>query len=206
MTLSLSHAILGTMQNGTVATWPAAMTGISTLTIALLMLAIVGFLIGAGLKLRRASAKMDDMLDRMAKEIAPVAQRLRSIADTADEIAASLGANVHQFSDTLAAANEGLQDALSLAERRLKEFDALVRVVQHEAEDAIVSAAATVRGVRAVASAIGEETAAALAFGDDEDDEDREEEMDDGYDIGDTSGAREAEPRIRPRYGRRDRA
>lgn len=199
MTLSMSHAIIGSFQAAAVPTWPAVMTGISTLVIAVVMLVLVAVLVVAGLKLRRLSVQMDTMLTRMSGEVTPIMHRLQSIADSADRIAGSVRTDVDRLSGTINGANDALQDAVTLAERRLKEFDALVRVVQREAEDAVVSAAATVRGVRAVATAIGEETAAALAFSD----EDSEEEIDDGDESGDTAEQREPEPRIRRAVERR---
>ncbi|HEX6966186.1 MAG TPA: hypothetical protein VF166_10330 [Gemmatimonadaceae bacterium] len=203
MTVTMSPVILGMLQAPADPTWPAAMAGISTLIIAILLLVVVLFLVVAGLKLRATVAQLDDLLRRFSGDIGPVTHRLRSIADSADEITTSVRTDVHRLSDTIMAANDGLRDALAIAERRLKEFDALVRVVRHEAEDAIVSAAATVRGVRALAASIGDETAAALAFGDDED---IEEEIDDGDDIEDTPAARRPEPRVRPGRGGRGRA
>jgi len=201
MTLSMSHAIIGSFQAAMVPTWPAVMTGISTLVIAIVMLVLVALLAVAGLRLRRLSVQMDTILTRLSGEVTPIMHRLQSITDSADRIAGSVRTDVHRLSDTINAANDALQDALAVAERRVKEFDALVRVVQHEAEEAVVSAAATVRGVRAVATAIGEETAAALTFSDE--DEDSEEEINDGDDTGDTAEQREPEPRVRPALGRR---
>lgn len=200
----MSPVILGVLQAPAGVAWPAAMAGISTLIIAILLLVVVVVLVAAGLKLRDTISQLDDVMRRISTDMGPVTNRLRSIADNADEIVTTVRTDVHRLSDTITSANVGVRDALAVAERRLREFDALVRVVRNEAEDAIVSAAATVRGVRAVAASIGDETAAALAFG--ADDEKFEEEIDDGDDIEDTRAARKPEPRVRPGRGGRGRA
>jgi hypothetical protein len=107
--------------------------------------------------------------------------------------------DVQQVNATIAAANQRLQQAIGMTEQRLAEFNALLEVVQQEAEQMFVSTAATVRGVRTGAAALHHEDDVEVAV-------DAElaasEEHDDGYDDPDapeTGGP--TRPRVRPRRG-----
>jgi hypothetical protein len=86
---------------------------------------------------------------------------------------------------------------VALTEQRLNEFNALLAVVQDEAESMFVATASTVRGVRTGAAALHHE----------EDEEGARraplastEELDDGYDDDpDAPQAGATRPRVRPR-------
>jgi uncharacterized protein YoxC len=211
MMWTMPYWTAGLLQGAAGAGWPATMTAISVLVIAVSVFVIAVVVVTGALMLRGTIARTDQLLARISGEVAPLAHRLRSTAESADQMAASLRSDVQRISRTITAATDGVQDVLTRSERRLKEFDALLHVVQHEAEDAVVSAAATVRGVRAVATAFSEDAVDALGFGSDDDDlEDDvdcdEEEIDDGDDTGNVADRQEPQPRIRSRRGRRGRA
>ena len=82
------------------------------------------------------------------------------------------------------------------AEQRLNEFNALLEVVQQEAESMFVATASTVRGVRTGAAALHHEDET-----DDADDASglASEEFHDGYDDPDATEAGTTRPRVRPR-------
>jgi hypothetical protein len=86
---------------------------------------------------------------------------------------------------------------VALTEQRLGEFNALLEVVQEEAEGVFIATASTVRGVRTGAAALHNEDEDALAAP-----SPAPEEDDDGYDDPPQSEAGAARPRVRPR--RRD--
>jgi hypothetical protein len=111
-----------------------------------------------------------------------------TIADNANYISTSIRVDIQQVRQTIATANQKLVESVALAEDRIKELNALLAVVQEEAEGAFVSTASTLRGVR---TGINE------AF-------DKEEDLDGRY----IEGGAEWEkphPRVRPRdeFGRR---
>jgi hypothetical protein len=111
-------------------------------------------------------------------------------------ITTSVRADVQQVNATVAAANQRLQQAVAMTEQRLNEFNALLEVVQQEAESMFVATASTVRGVRTGAASLHNE-------GDDEDvplaSLMSPEELDDGYDDPDATQAGPTRPRVRPR-------
>ena len=167
------------------------------MTIALLVLTVA--LVPAAWNFRKSYKKVNDLLDRIYGDVNPLMRQASSIADNVNYISTSVRTDVQQVNATIAAANLRLQQAVALTEQRLGEFNALLEVVQHEAESMFVATASTVRGVRT--------GAAALHHTDDEEDAFRaslptSEELQDGYDDSDAPEAGTTRPRVRPR--RRD--
>ena len=154
-------------------------------SIALLVLAVA--LVPAAWNFRKSYAKVSDMLDRIYGDINPIMRHASTIADNVNYISTSVRVDMQQVSQTIAAANKKLASSLELAEERIKEMNALMAVVQEEAEGAFVSTASTLRGVR---------TGIHEAF-------DKEEELDGRYLESGTEWEK-PHPRVRPRdeFGR----
>jgi hypothetical protein len=193
----------------------------------IVFLVLMVILIPAVVKFRRTATKFEAVLEHIERSIDPVTKHASNIANNIDYISTSIRADVQAIRKTLLVANEGIRDVIDSSERRLHELGAVLRVVQEEAENAFISTASTVRGVRAGAAAFREDGARVAdanedeAFDDDEDeleavgelealDDDYDsdldaaldaaEDMNDGNDDGSTFGR--AEPRIkRPRRG-----
>src|SRR5689334_61944 len=125
------------------------------MTIALLVLAVA--LVPAAWNFRKSYAKVSDLLDRVYGDVNPLMRHASAIADNVNYITTSVRSDVQQVNATIAAANQRLQQAVSLTEQRLNEFNALLEVVQHEAETMFVATASTVRGVRTGAAALHHE-------------------------------------------------
>ena len=125
------------------------------------------------------------MLDKVYGDINPLMRHASAIADNVDYITTSIRVDVQQVSQTIAAANQRLQQAVASAEDRINELNALLEVVQEEAESAFVSTASTVRGVR---------TGINQAF-------DEEDWSDGDYDEGGADDWEKPRPRVRPRNG-----
>ncbi len=164
------------------------------MTIAMLVLAVA--LVPAAWNFRKSYAKVSALLDKVYGDVNPLMRHASSIADNVNYITTSVRADVQQVNATIAAANQRLQQAVSLTEQRLNEFNALLEVVQHEAETMFVATASTVRGVRTGAAALHHE--------DDEEAAPRRtlpasEELDDGDDDSDALEAGPTRPRVRPR-------
>src|SRR5215216_3227808 len=122
------------------------------MTIAILVLTVV--LVPAAWNFRNSYKKVNELIDRFYGDIGPLVRNANTIADNVNYITTSLRVDVQQFNQTVALANERLTAAVKSAERRLNELDALMRVVQREAEDTFISTASTLRGVRAGATTL----------------------------------------------------
>jgi uncharacterized protein YoxC len=155
-------------------------------SIALLVLAVA--LVPAAWNFRKSYAKVSDMLDRIYGDINPIMRHASTIADNANYISTSIRVDIQQVRQTIATANQKLVESVALAEDRIKELNALLAVVQEEAEGAFVSTASALRGVR---TGINE------AF-------EKEEDLDGRYIEGDAEWEK-PRPRVRPRddIGRR---
>ena len=184
--------------------WFETVTGLASGILTLTILALTIFLAPAAWSFWRTFRKVRVLLDRVYADITPLTRHASNIADNLDYITTSIRTDVQQVNATIASANRRLHQAVELTETRLNEFNALLQVVQQEAEQAFVSTAAAVRGVRTGAATLG---------GMEDDDADG---LDGGIDDGDDSesdedsirtnerGGTTARPRLRPRRSRRD--
>ncbi|MGQ0715109.1 MAG: hypothetical protein ACT4PJ_15520 [Gemmatimonadaceae bacterium] len=191
-------------------TWFDTVTGIASGIMTLTLLALTIALVPAAWNFRKSHRKVSELLDRVYGDINPIVRHLSTIADNVDYITTSIRVDVQQVNQTIAGANQRLNHAVALAEQRLNEFNALIRVVQQEAEDTFVSTAATVRGVREGAATFRRQALEDHAFADADmmDDEPLEEELDgddgtnDEFDDDPPGDIARPAPRIRPREGR----
>jgi len=158
-------------------------SGIMTISIIVLTVALVP----AAWNFRKSYAKTSDMLDKIYGDINPLMRHASSIADNVDYISTSVRVDVQQVSQTVAAVNQRLQQAVAAAEDRINQLNALMEVVQEEAESAFVTTASTLRGVR---------TGINTAF-------DQEELTDGDFSESGTDEWEKPRPRVRPRHGAR---
>jgi uncharacterized protein YoxC len=183
------------------------------MTIALLVLAVS--LTPAAWNFRKSYKKWNELLDRIQGDISPLMRHASSVADNLDYITTSIRTDIQQVNATVAAANQRLHQAIGVTEERLNQFNALLQVVQEEAEQLFVSGASAARGVRAGAASLAHGATPrpaaeplvemTIEVPDDAiEDGLPDEEGNDGNDISDATEAQSARPRVRPRARRRD--
>src|SRR5690349_10598704 len=131
----------------------SAASGVMTITVIVLTVALVP----AAWNFRKSYKKVSDMLDKIYGDINPLMRHASAIADNVDYITTSIRVDVQQVSQTVAAVNQRLQQAVQSAETRIVELNALLDVVQEEAESAFVATASTIRGVKTGIQAFDEE-------------------------------------------------
>ncbi len=124
-----------------VTTWASGLASIALLVLAVAM-------VPAAWNFRKSYAKISDMLDRIYGDINPLMRHASTIADNVNYISTSVRVDVQQVSQTIASANQRLMSSVEIAEERIRELNALLSVVQEEAESAFVSTASALRGVR----------------------------------------------------------
>jgi uncharacterized protein YoxC len=124
----------------------------TVLTISFLVLTVA--LVPAAWNFRKSYKRINEMLDKVYGDINPLMRHASSIADNVNYISTSIRVDVQQINQTIATANARLTEAIAMTEERLREVNALLTVVQEEAEDMFVSTASTMRGVRAGASVL----------------------------------------------------
>jgi len=186
-------------------------SGVLTIVICLLVIALVP----VAWNFRRSFQRLNQLLERFHGDVQPIVRHASAVADNINFITTAIRTDVQRIHATIATANERLQQAVQVTERRLNDFNALLKVVQEEAEQVFVSTASAVRGVQTSASALSEPgNGTKFARQDLEDldqleldtEEDTEEGMSDGYDS-DTEATEDdiARPRLRSRRRGRER-
>lgn len=94
-------------------------------------------------------------LNGVAREsLGPVSDRARIISDNLEFITQALRTDVERLNSSVRALSDRLNQASEHMEERIEDFNALMEVVQGEAEEIFLDTAATVRGVREGARAI----------------------------------------------------
>ena len=156
-------------------------SGVMSISIIVLTVALVP----AAWNFRKSYKKISEMLDKVYGDINPLMRHASAIADNVDYISTAIRVDVQQVSQTVATVNKRLQQAAASAEDRIKQLNALLDVVQEEAESAFVTTASTIRGVQ---------TGINQAF-------DEEDWSDGDYDEGGTDDWEKPRPRVRPRNG-----
>lgn len=156
-------------------------SGVMSISIIVLTVALVP----AAWNFRKSYKKISEMLDKVYGDINPLMRHASAIADNVDYISTAMRVDVQQVSQTVAAVNQRLQQAVGAAEDRINQLNALLDVVQEEAESAFVTTASTIRGVQ---------TGINQAF-------DEEDWSDGDYDEDRADGGEKPRPRVRPRNG-----
>jgi uncharacterized protein YoxC len=183
-------------------------TGVASglMSIALLVFTVAA--VPAAWNFRKSYKRVNKLLERIYGDINPIVRHASSIADNVDYVTTAVRTDVQQINATIASANQRLQAAIATTEGRLQEFNALLAVVQEEAEQMFVSTASTMRGVRRGAASLRSDLGTDLAMrADDGLDRDETELLDDveendGDDDDsrtEPAGARAAGPRVRRR-------
>jgi uncharacterized protein YoxC len=177
-------------------------TAISTAIIGVALVGLIVLLLMVVGRARAAGKRLEQLIQRTMDDLQPVIARGKEISANLSAVTNSIRGDVEAVSDTVASANESVRAALAATEERLGEFNALLNVVQDEAENLFVSTAAAVRGVRGGAASLSRRRGTDLASVEHEGDAahgdaDEEETEDDQVDEGPATES--PAPRIRPR-------
>lgn len=123
------------------------MADIATIIIAVAIIVVALVAIYGALRVR-------GMIKRIRGDFDPAIRNLTAASEQAKAISVTLKKNVDELSGTVSQTNDKVQRAAEAAEVRLGELNALMGVVQREAEDIFVRTASTVRGVQKGAGAL----------------------------------------------------
>lgn len=142
---------------------------IATSILALFALAIAAAALFAVLKVRKAMERGLDMLpaktDPMIAAATRVTENAREVSDTVKVRVKDLLDNLESISNRLKAGTDAVED-------RIKRFGVVVDVVQTEAEDLLLDAASTARGVHTAAEKLRDRDRQRLPAFDEDLDED----------------------------------
>lgn len=127
--------------------WVDVLADLATIVIAIAVIVIGVVAIYGALKVR-------GMIRRIRGDFDPAIRNLTAASEQAKAISATLRRNVDELSGTVSQTSDKVRRAAEAAEARLGELNALMGVVQREAEDIFVRTASAVRGVQKGAGAL----------------------------------------------------
>jgi methyl-accepting chemotaxis protein len=127
--------------------WADVAADVATIVIALAVIVV-------GLVAIYGALKVRGMIKRIRGDFDPAIRNLTAASEQAKAITGTLRRNVDELSGTVSQTNDKVRRATEAAETRLAELNALIGVVQREAEDLFVRTASAVRGVQVGAGAL----------------------------------------------------
>jgi predicted PurR-regulated permease PerM len=129
--------------------WLATLTDAATVVIALALLVAVFILLLIALQIRRLIRRVDPLLDQIRTHVDPVLGNVRDVSQNVNYMSAAIRSDVQQLTELVDTSRRRLNRAADSAEQRIREFNALLGVMQEEAEQLFIDTAATIRGVQA---------------------------------------------------------
>ena len=133
----------------TAAGWAAVVVGLFFLILLPLLLLLL-------VQLRKLDRTVRQLGEKGLRRVDPLVEGGKNIADNVEFVTMAVRTDIEHLHGSVRSLSERLQQASDRMEERIEEFNALMEVVQSEAEDIFVGTAATVRGVRAGARQLGE--------------------------------------------------
>jgi uncharacterized protein YoxC len=129
--------------------WVQAFAGIAQIVLALALLILGAALLIAALKVKALMKKVEEQGQKLRIDLAPAIHNVTAVTENVNALSKTVRADADRLSATVTAATEKLTGAAKEAERKVGEFNALIGVVQEEAEDLFIGGAAALRGIRA---------------------------------------------------------
>jgi uncharacterized protein YoxC len=134
--------------------WFDVLIQIEQAVVPLLLIALLASIALGVYKAGQGIDQVKRILLTSSGDISGAAHSVRNVAEDVRAITSSVRGDVEAVGDTVRDVNEKIRSAVTHAETRVRRLDALVEVAQEEAEDFVVSTAATLRGMREGASVL----------------------------------------------------
>jgi uncharacterized protein YoxC len=131
-------------------------------------------------------ATIEAQISRLGPRTEPLLEKLTRLADDVRGITDVVRRRILDVMDTVGDLNDSVAGARNEAEMRIREFGAVLDVVQTEAEQLLLDAAAAARGVQVTAAALRAARPRPVRPRDDDDDESFDiDDDDESFDAGD---------------------
>jgi uncharacterized protein YoxC len=141
-------------------------------SLAFIALSALAVAVGALLAVRKAINTFDSSMEKITPKLDPLLLSASKVAHDAEHVAASVKDRVANVLETVEELNGRLRSGAKAVEDRMKQFGAVVDVVQSEAEELLLDAASTARGVHTAAEVLRSDKRARLQVSPPEADED----------------------------------
>ena len=130
---------------------------IVALLFVLLAIAVAALSLKTLKSLSRTLQSAELVVEKLAPRAEPILDGVKQVADDASSISETVRQKVNDVLDTVDDMNVKLRSATAEAEQRLREFGTVLDVVQDEAQDLLLDAASTARGVHEAARTLRRE-------------------------------------------------
>jgi uncharacterized protein YoxC len=129
--------------------WVELFASIATIVIALAILLVALAIIPAAWYARKIYGVIDEVLRRMRQDAQPIVKHAEGAMDNVHYVTAAVRGDIERVQRIIDDAQTRLNRSTTQAEHRIREFNALLKVMQEEAEDLFVGTASAMRGVQA---------------------------------------------------------
>jgi hypothetical protein len=126
--------------------------GTALATLAVLAMAIATFVLIRSV--RRMAGRIEGQLQAMLPKVEPLLGAAGKVAADATDVSGAIKTRADEVLTTVGQLNERLHELATETEERVREFGAVLDVVQAEAREILLDATATARGVHATAEAL----------------------------------------------------
>lgn len=120
---------------------------VGAIALSIISLAVLGVAVAALITIRKLMATIDRTLGQLVPRIDPLLTSVTRIADDAEDVSSSLKHRVNNLMRSVDDLNKRVMEGADSVEDRVKKFGMVVEVVQAEAEEILLDAASTARGV-----------------------------------------------------------
>lgn len=131
---------------------PGALSVVASVALVVLAVAVTGLLVlfvRIAAEMRHLDEGVRRLVSRMEERVDPVMDRARVVAENAEYISHAVRSDVEKVGVAAERVRRSLDQASERMDERIEEFNALMAVVQSEAEALFLDTASTVHGVKA---------------------------------------------------------
>jgi len=188
--------------------WVEAFAAVAQIVLAIALLAVGLGVLFAALKVKALMKKVEEQGQKLRVDLAPAIHNVTAVTENVNFLSKTVRKDAEKLSLSVTAATDKLKAAAEVAQQRVGEFNALIGVVQEEAEALFVNGASTIRGVQAGAETFrrfqtGELEYLGDVYVDEDDEHGRDEDDDERFGLDDDGEEDGDDIRSGPGRGRR---
>ena len=123
-------------------------------SLALIALSAFAVAVGALLAVRKLMGTVNRTIEQLTPKVDPLLSSVAKVTHDAEHVSSTVRERVAEVLETIETLNVRLKSGAQAVEDRVKQFGAVVDVVQSEAEELLLDAASTARGVHTAAEVL----------------------------------------------------
>jgi hypothetical protein len=129
--------------------WIEAFAAIAQIVLAIALLAVGLGILFAARQVKGLVKKVEEQGQKLRVDLAPAIHNVTAVTENVNFVSKTVRNDAEKLSASVTSATEKLKAAADVAQERVGEFNALIGVVQEEAEALFIGGASTLRGLQA---------------------------------------------------------